>query len=135
LAAKLGKKPEIACKLLFFLDFASMKWRFAIIGCGHIGLRHAALAAKYGELVAVCDNDPRKLDNQLFAGCSRFTDATEKQAANRYPGYEYSMNYHHLVYEAIVRQLAGKDEAILDLSTSIRTVELIEEVYQKMRSV
>ena len=59
-----------------------MKWRFAIIGCGHIGLRHAALAAKYGELVAVCDNDPRKLDNQLFAGCSRFTDATEKQAAD-----------------------------------------------------
>ena len=32
-----------------------MPYRFAIIGCGQIGRRHASHAAKYGQLVAVCD--------------------------------------------------------------------------------
>lgn len=33
-----------------------MKLRFAIIGCGRIGSRHAEHITRYGDLVAVCDN-------------------------------------------------------------------------------
>lgn len=36
--------------------------RFAIIGCGKIAPRHAAEAAKQGQLVAVCDIVPAKAD-------------------------------------------------------------------------
>ena len=41
--------------------FNSMPYRFALIGCGQIGRRHARLAAEFGHLVAVCDTDPVKL--------------------------------------------------------------------------
>lgn len=30
---------------------------FLLVGCGHIGQRHAALMAQYGQIVAVCDID------------------------------------------------------------------------------
>ena len=40
--------------------------RFAITGCGKISLRHAAEAARQGQLVAVCDIVPEKAD-QLAA--------------------------------------------------------------------
>lgn len=35
-----------------------MKRRFALIGCGHIGKRHAVEMQRVGQLVAVCDTDP-----------------------------------------------------------------------------
>jgi UDP-N-acetyl-2-amino-2-deoxyglucuronate dehydrogenase len=34
-----------------------MSYRFAIIGCGHIGRRHAAQIAAHGVLAAVCDTE------------------------------------------------------------------------------
>jgi predicted dehydrogenase len=37
-----------------------MDYRFAIIGCGHIGQRHAVQAASHGILEAVCDVAPDK---------------------------------------------------------------------------
>lgn len=37
-----------------------MPYRFAIIGCGQIGRRHAVHAANYGQLVAVCDINREK---------------------------------------------------------------------------
>ncbi|KYP13245.1 Gfo/Idh/MocA family oxidoreductase [Flavihumibacter sp. CACIAM 22H1] len=37
-----------------------MHYRFALLGCGHIGKKHAALAARYGSLVAVGDLLPEK---------------------------------------------------------------------------
>ena len=36
------------------------KLRFALIGCGRIGQRHAHHIRKNGELIAVCDIDPAK---------------------------------------------------------------------------
>jgi predicted dehydrogenase len=36
------------------------KIRFAVIGCGQIGVRHAQLSAVTGELIAVCDIDREK---------------------------------------------------------------------------
>lgn len=50
--------------------------KFAIIGCGKIAARHAAEAARLGELVAVCDIDPEKA--RLLAatyGALAFTSA------------------------------------------------------------
>lgn len=35
-----------------------MRKRFALIGCGHIGRRHAAEMQRVGELLAVCDTHP-----------------------------------------------------------------------------
>lgn len=47
-----------------------MKYRFALVGCGQIGPRHAAQMARLGELVAVCDTDPQKADSlALKYGC------------------------------------------------------------------
>lgn len=37
-----------------------MSYRFAIVGCGHIGRRHAELAGRHGHLLAVCDNDSER---------------------------------------------------------------------------
>ena len=37
--------------------------RFAIIGCGKIAPRHAAEAAKHGQLIAVCDIINKKADD------------------------------------------------------------------------
>jgi predicted dehydrogenase len=39
---------------------------FALVGCGHIGKRHAELIGKYGNLSAVCDIDNKKAI--LFSG-------------------------------------------------------------------
>jgi len=36
-------------------------FRFALIGCGNIGRRHAALIAAHGQLVAVCDIVPGRM--------------------------------------------------------------------------
>jgi UDP-N-acetyl-2-amino-2-deoxyglucuronate dehydrogenase len=41
---------------------AMQKTRFAIIGCGKIATRHAAEAARLGQLVAVCDIVPERAD-------------------------------------------------------------------------
>lgn len=38
------------------------KYKFAIIGCGRIGGRHAGHIHNYGELVAVCDTDQEKAE-------------------------------------------------------------------------
>jgi UDP-N-acetyl-2-amino-2-deoxyglucuronate dehydrogenase len=40
-----------------------MPYRFAIIGCGQIGQRHATLAAAFGQVAAVCDIIPEKAAN------------------------------------------------------------------------
>ncbi len=37
-----------------------MQYRIAVLGCGHIGKKHAALAARYGMLVGVADIVPEK---------------------------------------------------------------------------
>ncbi|QEC44117.1 Gfo/Idh/MocA family protein [Pseudobacter ginsenosidimutans] len=37
-----------------------MSYRFALLGCGRIGARHAAQIASHGNLLAVCDIDPEK---------------------------------------------------------------------------
>lgn len=37
-----------------------MSYRFAIVGCGHIGRRHAELVGRHGHLLAVCDNDSER---------------------------------------------------------------------------
>ena len=53
-----------------------MSYRFAIIGCGHIAQRHAHLASRYGELVAVCDsNEERAREMGLSFGASVYTDS------------------------------------------------------------
>ena len=39
------------------------KLRFALVGCGNIGQRHAKLIAAAGELTAVCDPDPDRFEN------------------------------------------------------------------------
>ncbi|MEP6677222.1 MAG: Gfo/Idh/MocA family oxidoreductase [Ferruginibacter sp.] len=39
-----------------------MSYQFAIIGCGHIGKRHAEHISRLGNLVAVCDTIPAKAD-------------------------------------------------------------------------
>lgn len=39
-----------------------MQHRFVILGCGHIGKKHASLAARYGKLVAVADCNQEKAD-------------------------------------------------------------------------
>lgn len=38
----------------------TMQYRIAVLGCGHIGRKHAALAARYGKLVGVADTDQEK---------------------------------------------------------------------------
>jgi len=40
-----------------------MTYRFALVGCGQIGPRHATQMARMGQLVAVCDTDWQKADN------------------------------------------------------------------------
>ncbi len=35
---------------------------FCLVGCGHIGKRHATLITKFGTLTAVCDTDSNKID-------------------------------------------------------------------------
>ncbi len=42
------------------LFFTNMQYRIAVLGCGHIGRKHAALAARYGKLVGVADTDQEK---------------------------------------------------------------------------
>ncbi|NML21593.1 Gfo/Idh/MocA family oxidoreductase [Pseudoflavitalea sp. G-6-1-2] len=37
-----------------------MSYRFALLGCGRIGARHAAQIASHGHLAAVCDIDPSR---------------------------------------------------------------------------
>ncbi|MEO6915696.1 MAG: Gfo/Idh/MocA family oxidoreductase [Chitinophagaceae bacterium] len=39
-----------------------MTYRFALLGCGQIGPRHAVQMARLGELIAVCDVDRQKAD-------------------------------------------------------------------------
>ncbi|MBO9631874.1 MAG: Gfo/Idh/MocA family oxidoreductase [Chitinophagaceae bacterium] len=55
-----------------------MSYRFALIGCGRIGSRHATQIASRGKLLAVCDIDPSRADqlaSQYGAASYRsFTD-------------------------------------------------------------
>lgn len=47
---------------MFFFEYCDcMIVRFAIIGCGRIGKRHADQAAKIGIVAAVCDTDKQKV--------------------------------------------------------------------------
>jgi UDP-N-acetyl-2-amino-2-deoxyglucuronate dehydrogenase len=47
--------------MMFFFEYCDrMNVRFAIIGCGRIGKRHAEQAIKVGTLAAVCDIDEKK---------------------------------------------------------------------------
>ena len=48
------------------------KLKFALIGCGRIGARHAEHIANHGQLVAVCDSNQEKAKNfehQFDAPC------------------------------------------------------------------
>src|SRR2546423_13636918 len=40
-----------------------MKYRFALVGCGKIGPRHAEQMSRLGSIAAVCDTDREKADN------------------------------------------------------------------------
>lgn len=42
-----------------------MKWRFGVLGCGHIGRKHIELSARYGELTAIADIDHKVFDYQV----------------------------------------------------------------------
>lgn len=52
-----------------------MKRKFALIGCGRIGCRHAEQIARVGELVAVCDIIPQKATEfaEIFAAKAYFS--------------------------------------------------------------
>lgn len=53
---------------MFFFEYCDhMDVRFAIIGCGRIGKRHAEQAIKVGTLVAVCDINEERANE--FAAC------------------------------------------------------------------
>lgn len=54
------------------------KIRFALIGCGRIGERHAEQILNYGQLVAVCDINPEKAETfSRKYNCKAFTDLKE----------------------------------------------------------
>lgn len=65
MAAKVGNNL-IGFTSKSFCIRTNMKIRFALVGCGQIGPRHAHQMAKIGDLVAVCDVDKAKAD--LLAG-------------------------------------------------------------------
>lgn len=48
---------------LFTFDTKMKKLRFALVGCGNIGQRHAPLIAAAGQLSAVCDPVPERFEN------------------------------------------------------------------------
>ena len=63
----------------------SDKVKFVVIGCGHIGKRHATMALnnKESELVALCDNRPKsELALENFEGIPFFSSIEELLAAN-----------------------------------------------------
>jgi predicted dehydrogenase len=48
---------------------------FLLVGCGHIGIRHAALMAQYGQILAVCDIDSNKAAQTAHQyNCSFYLD-------------------------------------------------------------
>ncbi|HMO34107.1 MAG TPA: Gfo/Idh/MocA family oxidoreductase [Lacibacter sp.] len=53
--------------------------------------------------------------------------------ANRYPGYEGSMNNHALVYDAFLQVLAGKKKDYLSGEEGLHTVAMIEQMYKAGR--
>lgn len=55
--------------------------------------------------------------------------------ANDYGAYQGSMGNHHLVYEALVRALDDPGQYFMDPQESLKTVEIITNIYQVMRSV
>ena len=52
--------------------------RFAVVGCGHIGIRHISVlnSEPEAQLVAICDTDPNKLDRSVVdhSSIEKFTD-------------------------------------------------------------
>ena len=49
------------------------KLKFALVGCGRIGSRHAEHIVKIGELIAVCDIDSNKLEHfKSLYGCKTY---------------------------------------------------------------
>lgn len=73
----------ISCWLDFFKksrvpNLNTMSYRFALLGCGRIGARHAAQIARHGKLLAVCDIDPQRA-GALAAeyGAQSYTSFTE----------------------------------------------------------
>ena len=51
------------------------KLKFALVGCGRIGSRHAEHIVKIGELTAVCDTDTNKLEHfKSLYGCKTYDD-------------------------------------------------------------
>lgn len=58
--------------------------KIGVVGCGRIGTRHAEYAAGVGELVAVCDNVPKKADDvSLKTGCRSYHDIADLLAAEK----------------------------------------------------
>ena len=64
----LNLKLHKPLNLSYICSFMNSPLRFAIIGCGKIAPRHAAEAAKHGQLVAVCDIINKRADDlaQLY---------------------------------------------------------------------
>jgi UDP-N-acetyl-2-amino-2-deoxyglucuronate dehydrogenase len=57
---------------------------FGLIGCGRIGVRHAALIPRYGRLEAVCDVDQARLEQLTGdAGVRKYREMSELLAAER----------------------------------------------------
>lgn len=55
-----------------------MQYRIAVLGCGHIGKKHASLAHRYGLLVAVADILPEKAaETALPYGVPAYTKLTD----------------------------------------------------------
>ena len=62
--------------LPYFLT--TMQYRIAVLGCGHIGKKHASLANRYGKLVAVADILPDKVaETALLYGVPAYTNITD----------------------------------------------------------
>ncbi|MBC6489366.1 Gfo/Idh/MocA family protein [Flavihumibacter stibioxidans] len=62
-------------------------------------------------------------------------ELTPSGAANDYGAYQGSMGNHHLVYEALVRTLDDPAQYFMDPKESLKTVEIITNIYHVMRSV
>jgi predicted dehydrogenase len=64
---------------------SDQKFRFALVGCGRIGNRHAEHINNNGVLVAVCDNVKEKADALAAQyGCKAYTELSEMLAQEEF---------------------------------------------------
>ncbi len=61
------------------------------------------------------------------------TTLTKGNSANDYGFYQGSMSNHDKVYEEVIKALAGEDSAVTDGKEALRTIRLIENIYQTVK--